>query len=212
MTTVDLDQLRAQYSGSRYAQLVERHLYRQTPAQRMAGVAGTVRLLPAPIQPLVEGFIDRWNERAYDAAFWSRDTAAVFDEIIADGRRLLASASVDQDDETLFNLFNIITLSFAYSAHDQPKMRKFMGLKTAGFPIASAVALVVPIAALLRIRSTPANTSLVIGYVISQLAYVLLVAGFFGSFRILGLQNRKQVWGTAAVAFVIGLVLSNLRG
>jgi hypothetical protein len=95
---------------------------------RIAGVADTTQWLPAPLQPAMEHFIDRWNVQAYEQEFWDRDLAEVMDEIVEDARAFAKARGVDPDDETLFNMFNIVTLSFAYSAYDQPEMRRFMGI------------------------------------------------------------------------------------
>jgi hypothetical protein len=72
--------------------------------------------------------------RAYDRALWQTDTASVFDEITEDAKNVLSEIGLHTDDEMLFNMFNIIVLSYAYSAYDQPKMREFMGAKGSIFP------------------------------------------------------------------------------
>ena len=86
-------------------------------------------MLPQEAKGLIEGFIDRWNLRGYDQAFWQMDTASVFDEITEDAKTVLSEKGLYTDDEMLFNMFNIIVLSYAYSAYDQPKMREFMGIR-----------------------------------------------------------------------------------
>ena len=53
-------------------------------------------------------------------------TSEVFSEIIEDARSLLLSINAPTDDETLFNMFQVVILSYAYSASDQPAMRKFI--------------------------------------------------------------------------------------
>lgn len=138
MKPVNLAELRTQYSGSRFCQLVQHHVRRQSQGQRMQGIQGTVAMLPEAARSLAEGFIDRWNARVYDPHFWQRDTASVFDEIIDDARSVLRSLGLANDDEAAFNLFNIVVLSYAYSADDQPKMREFMGIADTGFPWSSA--------------------------------------------------------------------------
>jgi hypothetical protein len=212
MKPVDLVELRKGYRGRRYADLVQYHLERQTPQARIEGLLGTVQMLPGPVQPAVEGFIDKWNARAYDQGFWQSDTADVFDEITADARHLMVQHGVPADDETLFNLFNIITMSYAYSAAEQPKMRKFIGIKnTNDFPVWSGLALLIPIFAFLRISGIPADPIVRVGYALAQLGYVLFAAGLFaGTFRILGLRSRPQVFGSAVAVFILGTILSNL--
>ncbi|MBI3974585.1 MAG: hypothetical protein HY332_25185 [Chloroflexi bacterium] len=82
MAPVDLNSLRAGFAGRRYAELIQHHIRRQGTAQLYSAVNGTVDLLPPAARVLAEGFIDRWNTRVYDAAFWRSDCSDVFDQII----------------------------------------------------------------------------------------------------------------------------------
>jgi hypothetical protein len=123
--------LREQYKGSRFHELVQHQLRRQSQERRAHGILGTILRLPESARALAEGFIDRWNARAYDREFWQTDTDAVFDEIIDDARTVLRPLGFAMDDEAAFNLFNIVVLSYAYSAYDQPEMREFMGISPA---------------------------------------------------------------------------------
>lgn len=129
MKPVNLAELRDQFRGTRFYQLVQHHLRQQSQRERIHGFHGTVDLLPESTRNLVEEFIDRWNTRAYNRDFWQRDTADVFDEIINDARSILRPLGLATDDETAFNFFQIVVLNYAYSAYDQPKMREFMGIR-----------------------------------------------------------------------------------
>jgi hypothetical protein len=212
MKPVNLAELRAQFEGTRFCQLVQHHLRRQTQDQRIHGIQGTIALLPEAARGVAEGFIDRWNTRAYDEAFWQRDTGSVFDEIINDARDVLRHFGFASDDEAAFNLFNIVVLSYAYSAYDQPKMREFMRIAADGFPWPSALSLLYPIGATIYIATlTPAGPAMVVGYGLTNLGYLLFGAGIWaGSFRILGLKRRWQVLAAAVAAFGVGTVLSNV--
>ncbi len=89
---------------------------------------GTMGMLPESAHQIAIDFIDRWNQRVYEQSFWTKDTSEVFVEIIEDARLVLSSAGIPSDDEALFNMFQIVVLSYAYSASDQRKMRKFIGI------------------------------------------------------------------------------------
>lgn len=214
MKPVNLSELRAGFAGRRFCQLVRHHLRRQSQDERSLAIRGTVAQLPESARDLAEEFIDRWNVRLYDRDFWQRDAADVLDEIIEDARSVLRPLGFSTNDEAPFNLFNIVVLSYAYNAFDQPNLREFMGTERArtGFPRPSAVALLYPVVATIYIATTTsAGTTMVIGYGIANLGYLLFAAGVFGgSFRILGLRNRWQVFGAAVVSLVVGTVLSNV--
>jgi hypothetical protein len=209
---IDLADLRDQFTGTQFNQLVQHHLGRQSQDQRTQGIQGTVALLPEAARCLTEGFIDRWNTRIYDRSFWQRDTASVFDEIVDDARGVLRPFGLAGDDEAAFNMFNIAVLNYAYSAFGQPKMREFMGIAADGFPWVSTLALLYPIAAAIYIATTtPASTVMIVGYTIANLGYLLLGAGIWaGSFRAFGLKKRWQVLAFGVAAFVVGTVLSNV--
>lgn len=160
----------------------------------------------------MEGFIDRWNLREYDQVFWYTDTASVFDGITLDAKKVLSEIGLEADDEMLFNMFNIIALSYAYSAYDQPKMREFMGIKASVFPWVSTISLLYPVRAGIYIATqTPASVAMVVGYCLANLGYLLIGAGIIkGTFRILGLKKRRQVLVAGFLAFLVGTFLSNI--
>lgn len=214
MKSINLPDLRAQFAGTRLRELVQHHLRRQSQRRRIDGLQATINLLPEVARGVAEGFIDRWNAHVYDQEFWERDTSEVFDDIIADARTVLRPLDLETDDEAAFNLFNIVVMNYAYSAYDQPKMREFMGILGGSFPWPSALGLLYPITAIVYVgTATPAGAAMVVGYGIANLGYLLFVAGVFGgTFQILGLNNRWQVFAAAVAAFLLGTLLSNVGG
>jgi len=210
MRAIDISSLRSGFKGTQFRELVAHHLRRQSRGERVQALQGTIALLPEKCRSVAEGFIDRWNTRIQDPAFWERDTADVFDEITADARNALRPFGHDKDDEAAFNLFNIVVMNYAYNAELHPEMRAILGVGARSFPFASAICLLYPIAATIHISRTPATGTEIAGYGIANLGYLLLAAGIFaGSFRIFGLRSRKAVIGAAVLAFVVGMVLTN---
>jgi len=127
---VNVDNLKLQFKGNPFNLLIKQHLKKlKDPQKFMEAIFGTTQILSLSAQSLTESFIDRWNERVYDKEFWRKDTSDVFSEIIEDARSALSSVNAPTDDETLFNMFQIVVLSYAYSASTQPKMQKFIGIK-----------------------------------------------------------------------------------
>ncbi|HNT90981.1 MAG TPA: hypothetical protein PKO01_04635 [Smithellaceae bacterium] len=210
--SVKISEIRAGFKGRPFSQLVDHHLRRQSQDQRIQGINDTIAMFPEQARGLVEGFIDRWNLRAYKQVFWRMNTASVFDEIMADAKNVLDEAGLQPDDETLFNMFNIIVLSYAHRACDQPKMREFMGLRASVFPWISAVSLLYPIAAGIYVATkTPASAATIVGYFLANLGYLLVGAGMIkGTFKIFALKKRWHVLGAGALAFLVGTFLSNI--
>ena len=211
MKPINFAELRSQFTGTRFCDLVQHHLRRQSQRERTQGVHGTIALLPATARPLAEGFIDRWNARVYDREFWRRDTASVFDEIIVDAHNTLRPLGLANDDEAAFNLFNVVVMSYAYSAYDQPKMREFMGIREQ-LPWPSVIALLYPVSTVAYIATrTPTGIPTAIGYGLANLGYLLFAAALFaGTFRALGLKTRWRTIVAAVISFAVGTVLSNL--
>jgi hypothetical protein len=211
MNPVNLDTLRNQYRGTRYAQLAEHHLKRQSLEERILGIQGTLESLPKALHTVGEALIDCWNIRAYDRSFWDTDTATIFDQIIADARQRLIAVGILPNDDTLFTFFHLVTLNFAHTAALQPAMQRFLGIGSGKPPIFSAVSLLYPVGAAIYAATTPMDLPAIIGYGFCNLAYLLLAAGIVaGRFLVLGLKRRSHVFGAALSAFVIGIVLTNL--
>lgn len=72
----------------------------------------------------VMAFIDRWNEVAQKRGFFDKDCTAAFDEITRDANDFLVEIGKTPDRETLFNMFQIITTNFAYTADKEPAFRE----------------------------------------------------------------------------------------
>jgi hypothetical protein len=130
---LDVAAFRAGLKGRYFGELVLHHLRRQDFAQLVQGLNGTIALLPAVCQPRVESFIDRANVYAYDTKFWGMDCADAFTLISNLAKTHLADTGRALSEEDCFNMFQIAVLSYAYSAHDQPKMRSFIKASYPGF-------------------------------------------------------------------------------
>jgi hypothetical protein len=86
-----------------------------------------------------------------------------------------------------------------------------------GFPWPSALAVLYPVGAAISIAkampevrsATMARPAMVAGYGLANLGYLLFVAGVWpGTFRILGLKKRWQVFASAVLSLAVGTVLA----
>ena len=123
-----------------YRKFVEYHMRRQSTEQLRIAGAGTTELLPQKVQDLTIEYIDVVNnELAYDKRFWDHaDVKTAFGYIIQIAIRTLPikdwirsekDAWQPKNHELAFNLFQLATLSFAYSASTQRKQRRFMSIR-----------------------------------------------------------------------------------
>jgi hypothetical protein len=84
--------------------------------------------------------------------------------------------------------------------------------KLGGFPWLGAISLLYPIgAAVYMATQTPARPTMIPGYGLANLGYLLVGAGILkGTFRIFSLRKRWQVFFAGALAYLIGTFLSNV--
>ena len=122
-----------------YRELVEHHLQRESEYQMRLAVSWECSQLPEHMQTNAITFIDVANQLAYNRQFWAtetcRDAYNRFIKIavdVFDDKAFVGATNNPfwlQDEELGFRLFQIQTLSFAYSAISQRKMRRFMGIR-----------------------------------------------------------------------------------
>jgi len=127
--------------GSRpYRELVQHHVNRTPVRQLQMAVMGEAARCPITLSPdVVMEFIDLTGAQlGYDKEFWKLATCReALDRIVDIAALYLPREAFGGLDDTLlpanhdlvFCLFQIATLSFAYSASLQRKQRKFMGIR-----------------------------------------------------------------------------------
>ena len=123
-----------------YRELVQYHIKKSGARELQKAVLGETELLPPEIREFIVSYIDATNSQlGYNRSFWAEATCRqAFDFIIKVAIVALPIshriASVDnalefRNHDIAFQLFQIPTLSFAYSASTQRKQRKFMGIR-----------------------------------------------------------------------------------
>lgn len=125
---VNLPALRQQLEGAEYRKLVQRHLRklgRQLGLSMVASVNGSTELE----RHVAEALIDEYNTMGYDQWFWRRDCGEVFEEICTRFEEGMTKEGGEADDSGKFNMFQLITMNFAYMAREQKTLRKFAGIR-----------------------------------------------------------------------------------
>jgi len=130
LTPIDLEEFLEQVKSRQYKDLIQHHIKRQNTLNLRQASVGTTSLLPEPLQAKVVDFIDHMNSYAYDLDFWALNCVDVFSLIVDEASEFFPlPKDLKRNSEVLFNIFQIITLSYAYSASSRRKMRKFIGIK-----------------------------------------------------------------------------------
>lgn len=121
-----------------YRALIQHHIKKQSASELQEAVLGETSLLPDELQSLVINYIDEINSYlTYDREFWKEaNCRQAFEYIIKISIDLfktkiksIEEAHEPKNQELSFPLFQIATLSIAYSASTQREQRKFMGIK-----------------------------------------------------------------------------------
>ena len=123
-----------------YRKLIEHQIKKQSASKLQQAVLGEASQLPEELQSMVMDYIDKTNSLlAYGQDFWMNASCRdAFEEIVEIAINFLPiqnqiptieSAFKPENQELAFQLFQIPTLSFAYSASITKKQRKFMGIR-----------------------------------------------------------------------------------
>ena len=126
MTAVSIDELAKQFEGRKFGELVLHHIDKQSFNQIVAGMLGTIKGLPASIQGEIERLIDSANSLAFEKDSGSDDCGRILRFLTSMVERELNKKGVCPSEDNLFDVFNIIVMNYAYSAHKDPRMKKFI--------------------------------------------------------------------------------------
>jgi len=114
---INIEQLKIDYQGKPFRDLIKCHLKRHKNAGFYhAAVQGIVTMLPQNSENMASNFIDLWLPITYEPDFWGRDAAQVFSLITDDARAILQREGLPTDDETVFNMFQLVVLTYACNA------------------------------------------------------------------------------------------------
>ena len=126
MADVSVDQLAKQFEGRKFGELVLHHIDKQSFKQIVLAIQGTIKSLPVQLRNEIEGLIDSANPMAFEKEFWSDDCGKILRFITSMVEKQLQEKEVKFSEENVFDVFNIIVLNYAYSAHKDLRMKKFI--------------------------------------------------------------------------------------
>ena len=123
-----------------YRDLIQYHIRKSTISKIKMAVLAEILQLPEELRSLITDFIDVTNVRfAYDSSFWHEASCKeALERIIETAidhlpiRHCIATiedALLPENQELAFQIFQITTLNFAYSASRERGQRKFMGIR-----------------------------------------------------------------------------------
>ena len=126
MAETNIKEMAAQFQGRKFGELVLHHIKQQPFDQLVAAMKGTIEGLRPEIQPAVMGLIDNANPLAIKQEFWSDNCGKVLMFITSMTQKELQEQGLTTINDELFDIFNIIVMNFAYSAHQDPRLEKFI--------------------------------------------------------------------------------------
>ena len=123
---MNLDSYTSDLSGISFGELVLSHYRGKSILETLDALLGTTARLPEAARGDVEAWIDQVNPRGIRESFWQTDAAKVLEQLSTPARQRLVAQRIDPTPDDLFNMFEIIVLSFAYTAHRHKESRMFI--------------------------------------------------------------------------------------
>lgn len=210
MATIDVKHWKAGVRNQSLRDLIAHHISRQASKTRLQGLEGTLDLLPEQVRMRIGELAAGFALVANAPEFWGLDCVSFYESVERGASKQFKEQGLTPDDEAIFNSFQVAVLRLAHEVESNSAVRAAAGIRPP-FPWPSALLLLYPIIAYLIVRRSLGDSSATLGYSLSNLGYALLAAGVFaGSFKALGLRSRRTVVTAAIIAWVLGVVLSNL--
>ena len=124
MGKIDFSTLESQFRGTYTRQLVEKHVMscKNDKGKIYDALYQTLQLLPWSVRPDAHDLINRYNESSIKATLMATDTAKVLGQIIEEVKTNYKLEIFG--DEVLFNMFQVVILSYAYSEADKKSQHK----------------------------------------------------------------------------------------
>ena len=123
---MDIQALAEQFRGRRFGELILHHHKKQDLPTIIAALQGTLADLPDQARARSEQWIDEIAPLGAREEFWQRDCGEAFLDICQRARSFLEALGTRPTNDDLFNMFQIITLNFAYGAHQHPQSKAFI--------------------------------------------------------------------------------------
>lgn len=137
--SVSLGEFRERVRGRAYRELLGFHLRTHAPPELEAGRDAALALLPERARraalELADEFLrrGRGDGRGRDREVWGADCADVLDRVVERTGPLLREGRGRPRADRLFDTFEVVTLSLALAATEEPELRERMGIESGGF-------------------------------------------------------------------------------
>lgn len=130
MEKTDIKALAAQFKGRKFGELVLLHMRQQPIPQLVNAMQGTLPNLRPEVQSVAMDIIDAANPLAGEKEFWADDCGQVLLFMATLIEKELQKHGLTAINDELLDLFNMIVLNFAYSAHQDSGLEKFIKTST----------------------------------------------------------------------------------
>jgi hypothetical protein len=161
---MDLEALQKQFRGRRFGELILHHRKVNDLETTIAAVHAVTAQLPPTAQPLVESWIDEMNPQSRSEQFWQQDCGEALAAITAAARAKLRSARVEPTTDDLFNMFQIVVLSFSYATHLSNRSKAFIEKALWGWHPRQALSLAMQPSSALVVTALCAACGTIAGY------------------------------------------------
>ena len=126
MSDPTIEEVALQLKGKKVGELVLHHMSQQSAAQLHAAVIGMADELPSTIRNELEDIIDQAAPLANEIFFWKMDCGKATKNLGIIIRKEMEKTDIPITPQQVFLVFNCIIVNFAYSAHLDPQLAKFI--------------------------------------------------------------------------------------
>lgn len=114
---INLGVLRRRFTGAKYGDLLREHAGKQPPEQLQNGAYSTLQLLAPSVREVAQDLICEYIVQIPELG--GRNCGEVFQEIRIRSEGQLRSLGITPNDETIFNIFQAVTLHVAKVVQDE---------------------------------------------------------------------------------------------
>jgi hypothetical protein len=114
------------YNGIKFGEYVLKSVNKKSFDQTVAEMTRKMNGLPVQLNNEIKSLIDNANSLGRKKEFWNNDCGSILKFITLMAREDLQEKGINPTVDNLFDVFHIIVLNFAYGAHKDQRIKKFI--------------------------------------------------------------------------------------
>jgi len=130
--TVGLQDFRQRLRGRPFRWLIEYHLRHHDASQVEAASNASLASLPGKARPAALDLVEAHLDGLEESALWERDAGRVIGRMEREARSRLEERRIPPSPDLLFDMVELVVLSFVEAARESEQLRRRMGVHLRG--------------------------------------------------------------------------------